>query len=257
MTALVTGASTGIGREIALCCARDGHDLVLVARSEDKLESLAFDIEKTYSIKSCVIPEDLTNPDGPARVKLAVEKRGVHVDMLVNNAGFGYRGRFLDGDIHIQLEMLKLNIMSLTYLTQLFLPGMLRRGHGRILNVASTAAFQPGPLMAVYYASKSYVLSFSEALSEELRGSGVTVTALCPGPTESEFSCRAGTRGSRLLALGQAKTQLVAVAGYRGMMTGNPIIVPGLLNKVLVQSLRLIPRELVRRIVHFINHLPH
>ncbi len=255
-TALITGASTGIGREIAICCARDGHDLVLVARSQDKLERLASEMAEAHGVTACVVRQDLADPEGPSRVKRAVEEKGWKVDLLVNNAGFGYRGAFLEGDIDMQLEMLRLNVMSLTHLTHLFLPGMLERGHGRILNVASTAAFQPGPLMAVYYAAKAYVLSFSEALSEELRGSGVTVTALCPGPTESEFPNRAGTKGSRLLALGQAKTRPVAVAGYRGMMAGSAVVVPGLLNKLLAQSLRLTPRAIVRRIVHTINHVP-
>lgn len=240
-TALVTGASSGIGLELARCLASDGYDLVLVARSGDKLQSLADELGGAR-----VLVADLADPAAPAKVAAEVPA----VDVLVNNAGVGDFGPFVDADLDRALSMLQLNVVSLTHLTRAYLPGMVERGSGRVLNVASTAAFQPGPLMAVYYATKAYVLSFSEALAEELRDTGVTVTALCPGPTKSGFQAAAEMEESRLVRGRKLPSSRdVAEAGVRAMHRGRVVVIPGLPNKILAQSVRLGPRALVRRVV--------
>jgi uncharacterized protein len=194
--AVITGASTGIGRELALLCARHGYDLVLIARSQSVLEQLASDIYASTGRTARVIAKDLSRPSASTEVFDELTNSATPVDALVNNAGFGLLGKFWELDVNEQVEMINLNILALTHLTRLLLPGMIARRQGRILNVASTAAFQPGPLMTVYYATKAYVVSFSEALHNECRGTGVTVTALCPGPTKTEFQRRA-TRAPR------------------------------------------------------------
>jgi uncharacterized protein len=240
-TALVTGASGGIGLEIARCLARDGYDLVLVARSGDKLQALADELGGAR-----VLAADLSDPGAAAKVAAEVPS----VDVLVNNAGVGDFGPFVDADLDRVLAMLQLNVVALTQLTRIYLPAMVERRSGRVLNVASTAAFQPGPLMAVYYATKAYVLSFSEALAEELRGTGVTVTALCPGPTRSGFQAAAEMEESRLVRGRKLpSSQQVAEAGVRAMHRGRAIVIPGVGNKLLAQSVRFGPRALVRRIV--------
>ena len=181
-TALVTGASAGLGLHFARVFARDGHDLVLVARRQDRLDQLATELSQAYGTRSTVIAADLTDPKTPLSIHEQLIRAGIEVDFLVNNAGFGNNGAFADHDLTRELDAVELNVKALTHLTGLVLPAMLARGSGRILNVASLAGFLPGPFMATYYASKAYVLSFTEALAYELRGSGITVTALCPGP---------------------------------------------------------------------------
>jgi hypothetical protein len=252
-TALVTGASYGIGRELAVCCARGGFDLVLVARSGEKLRSLAAEIAGLYPVKARALEADLGDPGAPGRIERELSSEGAEITALVNNAGFGANGPFASLALEVQREMLQVNVVALTHLTRLVLPGMVARRRGRILNVASTAAFQPGPLMAVYYASKAYVLSFSEALSEELRGSGVTVTALCPGPTASGFQARAQMEHVRLVSRPAMDARRVAETGYAGMMAGKAVVVPGLPNRLLAQSVRISPRFLVRRIAGWLN----
>lgn len=243
-TALVTGASGGIGLELARLLAADGHDLVLVARSAGKLDELAAELAAE---RTRVIVADLSRPDAAAAIHAEVPE----VDVLVNNAGVGDFGAFVDADLSKTLAMIQLNVTSLTELTHRYLPGMAARGSGRILNVASTAAFQPGPLMAVYYASKAYVLSFSEALAEELRSTGVTVTAFCPGPTASGFQAGAEMESSKLVQ-GRTLPTAAAVArsGHAAMLAGKVVSVPGARNKVLVSSVRFSPRPVVRRLVH-------
>jgi hypothetical protein len=251
-TALVTGASSGIGYELARLFARDGFSLILVARNRDALDRIAEGLGAAHGVSSRIIAIDLTEPGAAERIYRAMKVESVHVDVLVNNAGYGAYGRFSRIDLSTEINMIQLNVSVLTALTKLFLPQMLGRKYGRILNVASTAAFQPGPLMAVYYASKAYVLSFSEALYEELRGTGVTVTALCPGPTKTNFQERASLAGSRMSAggpLGMMDAETVARSGYRALMRGRPIAVPGMTNKMLVQMERLTPRWVVRRTV--------
>lgn len=249
-TALITGASGGIGEELARVFAARRFDLVLVARSEEKLRALGAELAERHGVRTETIVADLAEPHGPAALVEEVERRGLAIDVLVNNAGFAMYGEFKDLDIDTTLGLLRLNIVALTELTRRLLPAMVGRRRGKVLNVASTAAFMPGPLMAIYYASKAYVLNFSEALNEELRGSGVTVTALCPGATTSGFQARAGMEESKLVrgrALMDATT--VAQEGYRGLMRGRPVVIPGLQNRLTVLVLRLLPRRIVPGII--------
>ena len=250
-TALITGASGGIGLELARLFARDGHHLVLVARGQDKLSKLAEEITQQFRVQVHVLAMDLAGGDRAAKEIFAFcEKRGIHIDYLVNNAGFGDFDLFVNSDWKKQLEMIQVNIVALTALTHLFLPGMVFRKFGKIMNLASTAAFQPGPTMSVYYATKAFVLSFSEAISNELEGSGVTVTALCPGATESGFQAAAALEESKMVK-GKKLPSSAAVAlfGYRAMMKGKVVAIHGFLNGILATSVRFTPRFLVRKIV--------
>ena len=210
---LITGASTGIGEALAHISAENGRDLVLLARSQDKLETLEKKLEDDHGIRVEIVVQDLAIGNAAERTGSELERRGIEIGTLVNNAGFGNLGAFHETDLDMQLSMLRLNIEVLTELTHRFLPPMIARGRGQILNVASTAALQPGPFMAVYYATKAYVLSFSEAITEELRGTGVTVTALCPGPTRTEFQARANMGSSRLARYGLQDARPVAELG--------------------------------------------
>ena len=249
-TALITGASSGIGLELARLFAAGGYDLVLVARSADKLEELAGELRK-HGGAVRVLAKDLAKPESPEEVFQELEAAGIAVDVLVNNAGFATYGPFVEIDLGRELEELQLNVVTLTHLTKKLLPGMLARRRGGVLNVASTAGFQPGPLMAVYYATKAYVISFSEALAEELSGTGVAVSVLCPGPTATGFQRRAGMEASKLFSgmLQVADAAAVARAGYEGLRAGKRIVIPGLINKVGVQSIRISPRALATRMV--------
>ena len=250
-TALITGASSGIGYELTRLFAADRYDLVLVARRQQTLEQLAEELREEYAIRVKVIAKDLAQPGIADEIFQEVRQESIRIDVLVNNAGFGTFGFFSEIDIASTLEMLHINMISLTHLTRLFLKEMLEQKSGRILNVASTAAFQAGPLMATYYASKSYVLLFSEALAEELRATGVTVTVLCPGPTFTGFQKRAYMETSKLVSgkvLPVMDARAVAKIGYQGLMKGKTIVIPGLLNRALAFSVRLTPRKLVTKI---------
>lgn len=253
-TALITGASSGIGADLARLFARGGYDLVLTARGEDALETLAKELREKHGATVDVVPADLGKPGGADG--LVERLGGRQVDVLVNNAGIGQAGPFVELGGDGEAQMLELNMIAPTRLTRLLLPGMIERGSGRIMNVASTAAFQPGPLMAGYYATKAYLLSLSEALAEELRGSGVTVTALCPGPTATGFQERAEMTETRLAKSGMMSSMAVARAGYAGMRKGKPLVVPGFRNKVLIGIVRVWPRSLVRRVVRRMNARP-
>src|SRR5580658_11232472 len=216
-TVLITGASGGIGYELAKLFARDHHNLVLVARSADKLAQVATELQ-THGVTVKTIALDLTTPPAPSFLFDQLQREGIAIDILVNNAGFGIYGEFAEMPEAEILGQIDLNIRALTELTRLFLPPMIARHNGRIMNVASTAGFQPGPLMAVYYATKAYVLSFSEAIANELRGSGVTVTCFCPGATHTGFARRAGMEKSRLFQkLGATSAEKVAEDGYRAV----------------------------------------
>ena len=253
-TAVVTGASSGIGLELARLLARDGYDLVLVARSVDKLDRLGAELAVQHRIRARSVGADLVSPDAPGAIAEMLKQAAVQVEVLVNNAGYGTSGPFATTDLRTELDLLQVNVVALTHLTKLLLPAMLAGKRGRILNVASTAAFQPGPFMAVYYASKAYVLSFSEALAEELSGSGVTVTTLCPGPVPTGFQTRAGVDLTRLVSTPLVMdAATVARAGYAGLMKGKRLVVPGLGNKLLVQSERFAPRRLVTKIARFLQ----
>jgi short-subunit dehydrogenase len=255
-TALITGASSGLGTEYAKLFAADEHDLVLVARRRERLEALARELESSRGVKAHVIAADLSAPGAPARIAEEVARLGLQIDFLVNNAGFGARGAFAELEPARELEMIQVNITALVALTRALLPAMIERRRGRILNIGSTAGFTPGPFMAVYYASKAFVNSFSEALSYELRGTGVTATLSCPGATATEFAEVAGSARSVLFRLGAAPAATVAREGYRAMMQGKPMVIHGLKNKLTVQSLRLSPRALARAIAASLNSQP-
>jgi uncharacterized protein len=246
-TVLVTGASSGIGLELARLFAADGDDLVLVARSEDTLRELATGLAANYGVQAQVLTADLTRPESADEIAQALTRQGVQVDVLVNNAGFGAHGKVAGIGVKRQLDVIEVNVAALTRLTALFLPGMLERRHGAVLNVASTAAFQPGPNQAVYCATKAYVLSFTEALAEEVRGSGVRVSCLAPGATGTQFAAQAGMTGTRAFRLGVMNAAPVAKAGHDGLLRGKTLVIPGLLNRVMAFAVRLSPRELVTR----------
>jgi uncharacterized protein len=248
-TALITGASSGIGLELAGVFAENGFDCVLVARSHDKLSELATQLERDHQVKTLVVAKDLARATAVDEIYEEITAASLTVDALVNNAGFSVFGLFAETDLESELEMLQVNVVALTALTKLFLRGMVQRGSGRILNLASTAAFEPGPLMAVYYATKAYVLSFSEALAEEVRGTGVTVTAVCPGPTRTGFQKRGNLEDSRLVQGNIADARSVALAGFRGMQAGKSLVIPGFSNKLVPWVVRLSPRRMVPRVV--------
>ena len=243
-TALITGASFGIGLELARIFAREGYNLVLVARSADKLRQLASELEKAHGTHSLILATYLTEPGASAYVLDQTTRADIQVEVLVNNAGFGQYGMFAENDLEECLRQIQLNVTALTHLTRLYLPAMLERKSGSILNVASTAAFQPGPLMAVYYATKAYVLHFSEAIANELQGTGVTVTCLCPGPTATEFQQRAKIDGIRLTKFGTMDAHTVAEDGYRALMDGKPVAISGFKNWLVAQSVRFAPRRM-------------
>jgi len=252
--ALVTGASSGIGRELARLFAENGLAVVLVARRLERLDELARELEYRHGAKTVVLAEDLTDVQAPARIYDTLRARDIEVEYLVNNAGFGDGGSFAHAELGKQLSMITLNIRALTHLTGLFVPVMVSRKRGKILNVGSTAGFQPGPYMATYYATKAFVNSFTEALAHELTGTGVTATLSCPGPTETEFRKIAGTEGTRTLKRpASMSASQVAREAYDAMMEGKPMVVHGTVNKALLQGLRLSPRAATRWFVAGIN----
>ena len=248
-TALITGASSGIGYELAKLFAEDRYNLVLVARSPGKLTQVADELQREFGISAKAVPLDLTVASAPQSLFNQLQREGIVVDILVNNAGYGVLGEFANISGEDTLGQIQLNITALTYLTKLFLGPMIERRSGKILNVASTAGFQPGPLMSVYYASKAYVISFSEALANELHGTGVTVTCLCPGATDTAFQGRAGLENTPLFKkLRPMTADVVARDGYRGLMAGKAMVISGFRNWVLAESVRFSPRRLVTAI---------
>ena len=250
-TALITGASSGIGYELAKCFAADGTDLVLVARDLARLSQIASELQSTFKVSAKAIAADLSRAIAPAEIYRETERASLAIDYLVNNAGFGTLGAFYDTDLQSELDMMQVNMVALVHLTKLYLLDMRNRRSGGILNVASTAAFQPGPLMSIYYASKAFVLSFTEAIADELRGTGIIATALCPGPTVTDFQRRAHMEHIRLTKsspMGMMTAIEVARIGYRGFLKGKVIVIPGLMNKLGAQSVRITPRAAVRRI---------
>jgi uncharacterized protein len=250
-TALITGASSGIGYELARLFARDGYNLVLVARNGDELKKISAQLTSEHNTSVKVIAKDLSAATSPREIFNEVRTEGMDIDILINNAGFGTYGTFCNTNLKDELEMIQVNMASPTHLTKLFLPGMIARGQGRILNVASMAAFQPGPFLAVYCASKSYVLSFSEALAEELRGTGITVTALCPGPVRTGFARRAKTEKTKVMMRSLLnkvwEADEVAAVGYNGLMRGKTIVIPGKKYIISAFIVRCVPRKLARR----------
>jgi len=252
-TVLITGASSGIGRELARVFAANGSSLIIVARGKTKLDELAQEIRTRHGVRVDVIPKDLSQPGAAESLDSDLRASGLAVDVLVNNAGFGAHGHFAEIDLERQREMIQVNVLALTELTRLLMPAMRRRGRGGILNVASTAAFQPGPFLAVYYATKAYVLSFSEALAEELRGEPVTVTCLCPGPTRTGFAAAAEAVSTPLFQRFAGDAPEVALQGYRGFRQRKTVVVVGFLNKLGAFSTRLAPRWFAARLVRSLH----
>jgi short-subunit dehydrogenase len=245
-TALVTGASSGIGYEISKQLAEQGHDLVLVARREERLKQLATFLEREHSISVRVIAIDLTDIHQIDQLYTTLEKENIPVDILVNNAGLGNWGPFTANDPGCELKEIQLNVTALTYLTKLFATDMVKRGLGKVLNIASVSGFMPGPYMAVYNATKAYVVSFSEALKAELKGTGVSVTVSCPGPTASEFHQMAGTTTANFLKLMPMMTSTqVAKISLAAMHKRKVVVVPGLINKLMTLTPRVTPRPIL------------
>lgn len=252
-TVLITGASSGIGYELAKQFARDHYNLLLVARSGNKLSKLADELQRQFGITAKAMVADLAGPAAPQRLVDQLQNDGTTVDILVNDAAYGKFGDFASMPLEDITGQVELNIAALTRLTRLLLPQMIERRYGKVLNVASTAGFQPGPMMAVYYASKAYVISFSEALANELNGSGVTVTCLCPGPTDTGFQGRAGVENSRLFKqFGPMDAKTVARDGYRAMMKGKTLVISGFKNRLLAESVRIAPRKLATAISRWV-----
>lgn len=252
-TVLITGASAGIGYELAKLYARDGYRLVLVARRKVTMDKHAAELRKLGSPEVTVIVKDLAVLESPDKLFAETQKAKIHVDVLVNNAGFGGNGPFAKTDLDDELEMMQVNMVALTHLTKLYLGPMLARKRGQIVNIASTAAFQPGPLMAVYYATKAFVLSFSEAVYEELRGSGVTVTCVCPGATHTEFAKRARMEKSKLFQARAMDAETVAKLAYRGIQKRKPLVITGFMNWLGAQLVPFGPRSVVRKAVRKIQ----
>ncbi len=253
-TALITGASSGIGLELAKIFASNKINIILVARSVNKLNELATTLKTTHGIETHVLAKDLSNYHVVPEIHQYCVDNNIHVDYLVNNAGFGDFGNFHECDWTKQEQMINLNVTTLTYLTRLFLPSMVKNNYGKVMNVASTASFQPGPGMSVYFATKAYVLHFSEAISTELEGTGVTVTALCPGATESDFQNKADMQDSKLFKNKKLPTSLdVAIYGFKAMMKGKVVAIHGTKNYILANSVRFAPRSIILKVARFMQ----
>lgn len=251
-TAFVSGASSGIGYEIAKLLAKDGYNLVITSRSESKFFEIKPEFEELYNIKVMIIPIDLTIPFVADEVYAGLIKKKISVDVLVNSAGMGDYGAFADCDWMRNRQMLQLNVIASTHLTRLFVEDMIKKGSGRILNIASTAAFHPGPLMSVFFATQAYMLSFTEALASELRGTGVSVSILCPGPTQTDFQRVSNMQNTRIFkGRKMASPESVAEYGYKAMMRGQTVAIHGLSNKLLTVLSKFLPRKLLTGITHY------
>lgn len=249
--ALITGASSGIGREFAQIHAANGGDLIIIARKKDKLNELKKELENKHNVKVKVISKDLTSPQAAIEIYNEVKEAGIEVDYLINNAGFGGRGYFHERPMELDLQMIQVNIVTLTTLTRLFLPDFVKRNSGKILNVSSTAALMPGPLQAVYYATKAYVLSFSNAIAQELHNTNITVTALLPGATETEFAKTSDMSNTAVFAK-TSSPKVVAKDGYNAMLKGELDAVAGLTTsqKATMSMLKFMPKKLMLKQVY-------
>lgn len=255
--ALITGASSGIGRDIAELFARDSHDVILVARRREKLEEIADELRQKFQVQAHVFECDLSVPGAPGELVESIESAGLRVDFLVNNAGFGTLGKFWELDTQKELDQIQVNVSALVHLTSLLLPGMVQRDFGKVLNIASTAAFQAGPFMATYYATKAFVVSFSEALDHELDGTRVSVTAHCPGATATEFSSVSGNEEARLFKMQTpAKSENVALDAYQAMMEGKRVKIHGLKNAFGAVMAQIGPRKVATALAAKMNERP-
>lgn len=255
-TALITGASFGIGYELAKIFANQKYDLVLVARNRERLNEIESEFKRNNNIRIKTLVKDLSNSSAPSEIFDELNYDKIDIDVLINNAGFGLLGPFSELSLQEQLDMIQVNITSLVHLTGLILPSMIKRRNGKIMNVASTAAYQPGPNMAVYYASKAFVLSFSKALHKELKRKGITVTALCPGPTKTEFQKRARMENinlERSKLIPYMSAEKVAQAGFKGLMKGRKVVIPGLMNKIGTKLAQIIPENLILSLLYKLN----
>ncbi|WP_437194264.1 SDR family NAD(P)-dependent oxidoreductase [Planctomicrobium sp. SH527] len=248
-TVLITGASSGIGLELAKRFAADGSDLILVARRTDRLVELAHLLKEEHGVIATVLSSDLSLPDAPQKLVDEITALGKHVDVLINNAGFGQLGEFTTISLDRQLNMIQLNISAVVALTHLLLPGMKERKKGAVLNIGSTASFQPGPNVAVYYATKAFVLSFSEALWKELRGTGVTVSCLCPGPTKTEFGNESAMHDTPVFKHNAMNVNDVATKGYQAIRRHKRLVIPGFVNNILATSVRFTPRAVLLEVM--------
>ncbi len=248
-TALITGASSGIGFELSRIFAKNEYNLVLVSQSEEKLNEAVSKLHKySKNIQITPLPMDLSQPSSSQEIYNLIEGKSIQVDVLVNNAGIQVYGNFHETNLEDNIQLMNVNMFALTKLTRLFLDDMVKRGNGKILNLASTGAFQPCPLNAVYCASKAFVLHFSEGIAEELRGSGVTVTALCPGATRTNFAKRAKIEDTRIFSGSLMEPSKVAEIGYSALMKGKAVVVAGIGNKLMVESIRFSPRSMVTKL---------
>jgi len=252
-TVLITGASSGLGMELAKLFAADGSDLVLVARREERLIELADELKSEHGIEVHVLPKDLSKKTAPKEIFNHLNKEKIEIDVVVNNAGFGNKGHIADLDTDLQLDMIQVNLVALTHLTRLFITGIIERGYGGILNVGSLAGFQPGPNLAVYYATKAYVLSFTEALAEEISNPNIKISCLAPGPVKTEFGEKSDLEDSLLFKMSLMEMAPVVKAGYEGFRKGQTIIIPGLKQQIVPFLNRFTPRLLVRKIAKKLN----
>lgn len=253
-TVLITGASQGIGYELSRCFARDGYRLVLVSRNAAKLRAVAQELGQTLHAEVETMAKDLGQRQAPLEIYDELRQKNIPVDILVNNAGFGLQTPFQDSDLQEELDMIEVNVVSVVQLTKLFAKDMVRRNFGKILNIGSISSFKPGPFMAVYYGTKFFLLAFTEALAGELKSSGVTVSLLCPGPTETGFQERARTPQTAIMRATMMSARAVAEIGYRGLMRNEMIIIPGIKNKILVLLCRYLPRRLALELVLKVQH---
>jgi short-subunit dehydrogenase len=252
-TVLITGASSGLGYEFAKLFAKNGYDLVLIARDKKRLSEVGNEISNQYHSEVIVIDKDLSNPQAAEEIYQFLHQKNIVIDILINNAGFATHGKFIELSLENEVAEMNLNMVTLTILTKLFLTDMVKRDSGKILNVASTAAYFPGPFMAVYYASKSYVLLFSEGLSEELKGTGVTISTLCPGPTKTNFSQRANVKNTLLFKGNVMNAEDVVTIGFAGLIKGKRVIIPGFLNNLQATLAPFTPRTLLLKIAATFN----
>ncbi len=252
-TVLITGASSGLGMELAKLFAADGSDLVLVARREERLNELAEQLKSEHGVEIHVLPKDLSKKSAPKEIFSHLNKENIQIDIVVNNAGFGNKGHVADLDTDLQLDMIQVNLVALFHLTRLFIPGIIERGYGGVLNVGSLAGFQPGPNLAVYFATKAFVLSFTEALAEEVSNPNIKISCLAPGPVKTEFGEKSDLEDSLLFKVSLMDMEPVVKAGYQGFRKGQTIVIPGLKQQIVPFLNRFTPRLLVRKIAKKLN----